>query len=75
MTFKVVQNPKTGKMETVPDVPKATPESLGQLHKEVRDMLDGNTQFHVDPLAKPAPPSTTIDPQEDDDFLFDWVVF
>jgi len=73
--FKVIQNPTTGKMETVEVADKATPESLAQLHKEVRDMLDGNIQFHVDPLAKPVPPAQTIDAQEEDDNPYGWVVF
>ena len=75
MAFKVVQNKQTGKMETVDDIVKATPESLAQLHKEVRDMLDGNTQFHVDPMAKPIPVGEVIEAQEDDDNPFGWVVF
>ena len=75
MAFKVIQNPKTGKMETVEVVEKTTPESLAQLHKEVRDMLDGNTQFHVDPMAKPIPVGEVIEAQEDDDTPFGWVVF
>jgi len=73
--FKVIQNKQTGKMETVEVVEKATPESLAQLHKEVRDMLDGNTQFHVDPMIKPVPPTNTVDPQEDNEDPFGWVVF
>ena len=68
--FKVVQNPKTGKMETVDVVEKATPESLAELHKEVRDMLDGNTQFHVDPLAKPKPA-----PPLEEENPYGWVLF
>jgi len=77
MTFKVIQDPKTGKMKTVDDLPTATPESLAKQHKELRDMLDGNTQFHVDPLAKPPdkPASVIPDAQDEDDNPYQWVVF
>ena len=77
MTFKVIQNPKTGKMETVDELTKPTPESLAQQRKELRDMLDGNTQFHVDPLTKPLekPASIVPDAQDEDENPYQWVVF
>ena len=64
---KVIVNPKTGKMETV-DVPDGpSPESLARQRKELRDMLDGNIQFHVDPrAAKPAVKPTPPDEPEED---------
>ncbi len=52
MSTKVVVNPKTGKMETITVHDKVTPETLAQSHRELRDMLDGNKQFHDDPFAK-----------------------
>jgi hypothetical protein len=47
---KVIKN-KDGKMETI-DVPDTDPHALEKLHKEVRDMLDGNIQFHDDPYKQ-----------------------
>ena len=38
-------------------------------------MLDGNTQFHVDPRAKPIPVGEVIEAQADDENPFGWVVF
>lgn len=46
------------------------PLCLAQLHKEVRDMLDGNTQFHVDPLAKPKPALPL-----EEETPYEWVIF
>ena len=69
--FKVIQNPKTGKMETVQDIPTVTKESLAELHKEVRDMIEGNTQFHTDPNSPPVVvPETPAEPDE-----YSWVVY
>lgn len=62
-TFKTVTNPKTGKMETV-EVPsdEAIKRKLAQEHKELRDMLDGNTQFHDDPYTQiPVPEVTELE--------------
>jgi hypothetical protein len=51
--MKVVTDPKTGRMETVQDVPASTPETVARTRRELRDMLDGATPFHVDPNAAP----------------------
>ena len=64
MSTKVITNPKTGKMETIEVYDKVTKESLAELHKEVRDMLDGNKQFHVDPNAAPKVVPTTQIPDD-----------
>lgn len=52
MGTKVVKNKKTGMMETI-EVPDHDPKALADLHKEVKDMIEGNKQFHDDPYAKP----------------------
>ena len=54
MGTKVITN-KDGKMETI-TVPDPDPNQLAELHKELRDMLDGNTQFHDDPYKQPEVP-------------------
>lgn len=46
--MKTILNPKTGRMETLPDGPKVTAEDVAQQRRELRDMLDGNTKFHKD---------------------------
>ena len=64
--FKVIKS-KDGKYETVsvPD-PEDIKKKLAEQHKELRDMLDGNTQFHDDPFKKPPdPPVTDADEQTD----------
>lgn len=61
---KVVTNPKTGKMETIEDTSTVTKEDLAKLHKEVRDMLDGNVQFHVDPFTPVVPDEEPPDEDE-----------
>lgn len=49
---KVVTNPKTGKMETVQDFSEDIAiRKLRETKKELRDMLDGNVQFHEDKLG------------------------
>lgn len=52
--FKVIKN-KDGKFETVstPD-PEDQRKTLEELHKEVREMIEGNRQFHDDPYKAPA---------------------
>lgn len=48
---KVVRDPVTGMSKTQTDDVQYQADKLKGLHKDVRDMLDGNTQFHVDPYA------------------------
>lgn len=58
MGTKVIINPKTGKMETVDDFkcsPEFQAETVKQTRKALRDMLDGNTQFHTDTLGPDKP--------------------
>lgn len=43
-------------MRTEDRGPQVTPEQLERTRREVRDIVAGNTQFHVDPNAAPAPP-------------------
>lgn len=69
MATKVIVNPKTGKMETVDDYTKIpTKEALARQHKELRDMLDGNVQFHNDPFA--APKEKPIEPDDDEQSIY-----
>mgnify|MGYP000493986246 CR=1 FL=1 len=65
--FKVIKNPKTGKMETVEVVEKATKETLAEAHRELKDMLDGNRQFHNDPYTPPKEEPTKLDDDDDED--------
>lgn len=50
MGIKVITN-KDGKLETV-NTPDPDPYALDRLHREVKDMIEGNTQFHDDPFSK-----------------------
>ncbi len=59
MTIKVIKG-ADGKMQTV-NVPEPDPHALEKLHKEVRDMLDGNIQFHDDPFTPKPPPPTPVE--------------
>lgn len=68
--FKVVHNPKTGKMETVEYTPSVTPESLAKQRREVRDMIEGNVQFHDDPMAAPKPVEPSEYKPDDDIFSY-----
>jgi hypothetical protein len=53
---KVIVNPKTGKMETVQDSSEEQAiRKLRETKKELREMLDGNVQFHTDTLGPPNP--------------------
>ncbi len=63
MTIKVIKG-ADGKMQTV-DVPEADPHALEKLHKEVRDMIEGNTQFHDDPFTPKSPPPAPVDDTDD----------
>jgi len=52
MGTKVIINPKTGKMETVDhNGDEFMKNKVSRTRKELRDMLDGNTQFHEDKLG------------------------
>jgi hypothetical protein len=53
---QVITN-KDGRMETVKDGPKITPEDLARQRRALRDMLDGNTPSHEDAQAEKADPS------------------
>jgi len=65
----VRRNPKTGQLETY-DLPP--PIDLERSRKELRDMIHGNTQWHVDPNAAPAPEQPKLEDGEDDQDP-DWV--
>lgn len=52
MTTGVRKNPKTGQLETY-EVSTPTVLELEKSRKELRDMIHGNVQWHVDPLSKP----------------------
>jgi hypothetical protein len=67
MVFKVVKN-KDGKFETI-DVPESDPHALDKLHKEVRDMIEGNIQFHDDPFKAPTP--EIVEEVEEESLPFD----
>ena len=54
MATKIVTG-ADGKMRTEDCAPPKGAEELRRLRKELRDMLDGNVQFHDDPRAAPKP--------------------
>ncbi len=56
MATKIVTG-ADGKLRTEDCAPPKGPEELRRLRKELRDMLDGNVQFHDDPRAAPRPAS------------------
>ncbi len=58
MGIKVITN-KDGKLETV-NTPDPDPYALDRLHREVKDMIEGNTQFHDDPFSKENQEKLTI---------------
>lgn len=69
MKTKVVRNPKTGMLETVPDYGEVTPEQVAETRRKLRDMLSGNTPFHVDPNAEKKEESKKpLDEQTDYDY-------
>ena len=74
MAIKVIKNPKTGKSETV-EVPDFDQKALADLHKEVKDMLDGNIQFHDDPNTPPKPKPEVTEASDDDqqDFWYNHI--
>lgn len=75
MGVKIVKNPKTGMSETI-HVPDHDPKALADLHREVKDMLDGNKQFHEDPYAKPRQPVLPKElSQEDEDHWYNHIGF
>lgn len=62
-TRRVWVNPVTGKAETIRSFETpVTQADVDRTRRELRDMLDGNVQFHVDPLA--APPSAEPTPAD-----------
>lgn len=74
MTFKVVTNPKTGKMETVEVAEKVTKETLAEAHRELKDMLDGNKQFHDDPYTPKPEGENKPDDDEEDVYTFGIII-
>ncbi len=52
---KVIVNPATGRMETVDAHTEDAQAKLQRTRRELRDMLEGNTQFHEDEF-KAEPP-------------------
>ena len=65
MGIKVIKGPD-GKSQTI-EVPDHDTKALADLHKEVKDMFEGNTQFHDDPRAKPVPKPVQESPSPDED--------
>lgn len=64
MGTKVIVNPKTGAMETVSVSDTAAIEALNKTRKALRDMLDGNVQFHTDTLGPDKPKPTEEEQKE-----------
>jgi hypothetical protein len=72
MGTKVVKNKKTGMMETI-EVPDHDPKALADLHKEVKDMIEGNKQFHDDPYAAPKPQEPVSPATTDEDYWYNHI--
>lgn len=64
--FRVVKDPKTGKMitEELPSE-EAMKKTLEETHRETREMIEGNKKFHDDPYA--AKPNV-VEEEEDHHF-------
>ena len=58
--MRVITDPKTGRMSTEHHQPPVSQEQLKQMRSEVRDIIEGKVQFHVDPFATPQPPVVDI---------------
>lgn len=54
MATKIVTD-KDGRMRTEDCAPPVSTKDVQRARKELRDMLDGNVQFHDDPRAAPKP--------------------
>lgn len=65
--FKTRIDPKTGRVETYTDGidPAAAAEKLARDKRELRDMLDGNLQFHDDPNVERVPVPEVVEGGED----------
>ena len=63
--FGTRKNATTGKTETY-ELP--APIDLERSRKELRDMIHGNTQWHVDPNAAPIPIPEVIEDDQDPDW-------
>lgn len=50
--YKTVVDPKTGRLETVEDLEESAQEKLERMRRATRDVIQGNVQFHDDPLSK-----------------------
>lgn len=74
MSTRVITNKQTGMMETI-TVPDHDPKALADLHREVKDMIEGNTQFHDDPYtpAKPLLDVTTGNEEDQQDFWYNHI--
>ena len=59
--MRVITDPKTGRMSTEHHQPPVSQEQLKQMRSEVRDIIEGKVQFHIDPFAIPKPPPPVID--------------
>ncbi|HOW46144.1 MAG TPA: hypothetical protein P5305_04000 [Rubrivivax sp.] len=67
MTTGTRTNPKTGMKETYELPP---PVDLARSRKELRDMIHGNTQWHVDPGSPPpTQPAQPADSDQDQDWI------
>ena len=53
--MRVITDPKTGRMSTEHCLPPVGQEELDRVLREVKDIVAGNTRFHVDPWAAPVP--------------------
>ena len=59
--MRVITDPKTGRMSTEHHQPPVSQEQLKQMRSEVRDIIEGKVQFHVDPFAIPKPPVVDVE--------------
>jgi len=63
MAHKVIKGPN-GKFQTADHDQTGERQAIEKLRKEVRDMIQGNTQFHDDPYKVPPKPKEVEDTDE-----------
>ena len=69
--MRVTTDPKTGRMQTESYTPPVSQAQLDETRRQVKDMIAGNIQFHVDPFTTTVS-SDTGDSESIHDGDIDW---
>lgn len=69
--MRVTTDPKTGRMQTEHYTPPVSQAQLDETRRQVKDMIAGNIQFHVDPFT-PVASSDTDGSESIHDGEIDW---